>query len=298
MSVILDIVQQHSYTILLGMLIVILYHYSTRSTAKDQLPLPPVVPHSIPFLGHAIQFGISPVEFLQSCKEKYGDCFTFLMLGREMTFTLNPDGNHFLFNVPLANASAEGAYAKLTVPVFGSEVVYDVENAVFMEQKKFVKDAFTVSAFKKYVAIIRQETLDFLSEFKDSSTVQKRGSFKYYSTILFDSMSELTIRTASACLMGSEIRSQLHSNVAQLYHDLDAGLAPMNVFFKWLPLPVYWRRDRAHNVMTDTFKSIIQKRRAEDAGDNKQSRVERTDVLQTLMEATYKNGIKVIFNSL
>ena len=75
---------------------------------------------------------------------EFGDCFTFIMMGRKMTFCLNPDGNAFVFNVPLAHASAEGliliiiigAYNKLTVPVFGTEVVYDVENAVFMEQKK------------------------------------------------------------------------------------------------------------------------------------------------------------------
>jgi sterol 14-demethylase len=58
------------------------------------------------------------------------------MMGRKMTFCLGPEGNHFVFNVPLAHASAEGAYEKLTVPVFGAEVVYDVPNPVFMEQKK------------------------------------------------------------------------------------------------------------------------------------------------------------------
>ena len=59
------------------------------------------------------------------------------MMGRKMTFCLGPEGNHFVFNAPLANASAEGAYDKLTVPVFGKEVVYDVPNALFMEQKKY-----------------------------------------------------------------------------------------------------------------------------------------------------------------
>lgn len=69
--------------------------------------------------------------------KQYGDCFTFVMMGRKMTFCLGPEGNHFLFNVPIAHASAEAAYEKLTVPVFGKEVVYDVPNPVFMEQKKY-----------------------------------------------------------------------------------------------------------------------------------------------------------------
>ena len=59
------------------------------------------------------------------------------MIGRKMTFALGPEGNHFVFNVKLAHATAEGAYDKLTVPVFGEGVVYDVENSLFMEQKKY-----------------------------------------------------------------------------------------------------------------------------------------------------------------
>ena len=161
---------------------------------------PPVVPHVIPFLGNAIQYGIDPLQFLQECQSKYGDCFTFLMMGRKMTYCLGPDGNHFVFNVPLANASAEAAYDKLTVPVFGDQVVYDVDNAVFMEQKKFVKDALTTAAFKQYVPMIRAEAADFFKSF------QKPLVF------IFEEMSELTIRTAAQCLMGKEIRKQLHSN--------------------------------------------------------------------------------------
>ena len=58
------------------------------------------------------------------------------MLGRRMTFCLGPDGNHFVFNVKLDHATAEGAYDKLTVPVIGRGVVFDIPNAKFMEQKK------------------------------------------------------------------------------------------------------------------------------------------------------------------
>lgn len=99
-------------------------------------------------------------------------------------------------------------------------------------------------------------------------------------------MAELTIRTASHCLMGKEIRQQLHSNVAKLYHDLDQGLQPINVFFKWLPLPKYFARDRANRIMTDTFLKILKERRAQ--GDDKQN-----DVLQSLMDAVYRDGTKM-----
>ncbi|KAJ3255882.1 Lanosterol 14-alpha-demethylase [Boothiomyces macroporosus] len=245
--------------------------FKTKATSANE---PPMVPYTIPLLGSAIPYGIDPIKFLQDCRAKYGDCFTFMMMGRKMTFCLGPDGNHFVFNVPIANASAEGAYRTLTVPVFGTEVVYDVHNSVFMEQKKFVKDTFTSDAFKKYVPLIWEESVEFFNTFPKKGTA-----------LIFKEMSELTIRTAAACLMGKEIRSQLHSNVAQLYHDLDRGLAPINVFFRWLPLPTYFARDRAHNLMTETFKKIIAERR--------KNNIEYTDVLSTLMKSEYKNGTKM-----
>ncbi|KAI8823610.1 cytochrome P450 [Fimicolochytrium jonesii] len=246
-----------------------------NSQEKDRV-LPPVVSHTVPILGQAVAFGVQPVKFLQKQEQQHGDCFTFTMMGRKITAVLNPDGNHFLFNVKLADATAEGAYDKLTVPVFGDEVVYDVDNAVFMQQKKFIKDALTTDAFKSYVPIIMEETRAFFKEWPNKSAQHE----------LFPDMAELTIRTASHCLLGKEIRQQLHSNVAKLYHDLDQGFQPINVFFKWLPLPAYFARDRANKIMTETFLKILQERRKREDFENK-------DILQSLMEGVYRDGTKM-----
>ncbi|KAJ3154064.1 Lanosterol 14-alpha-demethylase [Geranomyces michiganensis] len=263
----------------------------SSATSKSGKPLPPHVPHSVPFLGNAVPYGVQPISFLRQCMDKFGDCFTFTMMGRKMTFCLDPDGNHFVFNVKLANATAEGAYDKLTVPVFGTEVVYDVPNNVFMEQKKFVKDALTTSAFKTYVPIIADEARALFATWPDSSE----------SLELFPEMAELTIRTASHCLMGREIREQLHSNVAKLYHDLDSGFQPINVFFRWLPLPNYFARDRAHKTMTQTFLNILAARRAASAAaeaayaadPSKPPPPPPQDVLQSLMDGVYRDGTKM-----
>ncbi|KAJ3173483.1 Lanosterol 14-alpha-demethylase [Geranomyces variabilis] len=264
---------------------------SSASASKSGKPLPPHVPHSVPLLGNAVPYGVQPVSFLRQCMDKFGDCFTFTMMGRKMTFCLDPDGNHFVFNVKLANATAEGAYDKLTVPVFGTEVVYDVPNSVLMEQKKFVKDALTTSAFKAYVPIIVDEARALFATWPDSNEALE----------LFPEMAELTIRTASHCLMGKEIRDQLHSNVAKLYHDLDAGFQPINVFFRWLPLPSYFARDRAHKIMTQTFLDILDKRRAAAASVAAAVAADPSlptppppqDVLQSLMDAVYRDGSKM-----
>ena len=48
--------------------------------------------------------------------------------------------------------------------VFGTEVVYDVPNAILMEQKKFVKFGLTTENFRRYVGIIRGEVEEYLTE--------------------------------------------------------------------------------------------------------------------------------------
>ena len=133
------------------------------------------------------------------------------------------------------------------------------------------------------MGFIREEVLEFLSTYDNTMSVD-----------MFQNMSELTIRTASRCLMGKEIRSQLHSDVAKLYHDLDAGFAPINVFFRWLPLPAYFARDKANKTMTNLFKDIIQRRRIE-TESKKASNTDYepdSDMITTLIDASYKDGSK------
>lgn len=260
------------WLILLTVLVSVVTLYTQRNTKQPE-NAPPLVPSRIPFVGSLVSFGMNPIKFLQAQREKYGDIFTFVMWGRRMTYALGPEGNNLVFNARLDQANAEDAYRTLTVPVFGREVVYDVENPVFMEQKRFVKGAMSAQNLRSYVSIIEQETTNYFKRWKGKSGESE----------IFTALSELTIMTASACLMGPEIRSQLDERVAKLYHDLDQGFQPINFLFKWLPIPSYWRRDRANAEMRSLFLRIMKQRRADKTASY-------GDVLQTLMESKYKDG--------
>ena len=97
---------------------------------------PPVVFHIFPLIGSTVQYGIDPYKFFFDCRAKYGDCFTFILLGKSTTVFLGPKGNDFILNGKHADLNAEDVYGKLTTPVFGEEVVYDCSNARFMDQKR------------------------------------------------------------------------------------------------------------------------------------------------------------------
>lgn len=233
---------------------------------------PPHIFSPIPFLGHAIAFGKSPIEFLENAYEKYGPVFSFTMVGKTFTYLLGSDAAALLFNSKNEDLNAEDIYSRLTTPVFGKGVAYDVPNAVFLEQKKMLKSGLNIAHFRQYVSIIEKETKEYFKSWGESGEKN-----------VFEALSELIILTASHCLHGREIRSQLNEKVAQLYADLDGGFSHAAWLLPgWLPLPSFRRRDRAHREIKSIFYKAIQKRR--------QSKEKLEDILQTLLDSTYKDG--------
>ena len=123
---------------------------------------------------------------------------------------------------------------------------------------------------------IQEETREYFTRW-DGETGQAE---------LAQAMAELTIMTASRCLMGKEIRSKLDESVADLFCDLDKGFTPLNFLFPSLPLPSYWNRDRAHVQMRNLFMDIMKTRR--ENGD-----MNNSDMIQALMDSEYRDGRKM-----
>jgi hypothetical protein len=107
---------------------------------------PPLVFHWVPFVGNTITYGIDPFKFFFACRKKYGDVFTFILLGKKTTVCLGTKGNDFILNGKLRDVNAEEVYSPLTTPVFGTDVVYDCPNAKLMEQKKVSMQQHTLGS--------------------------------------------------------------------------------------------------------------------------------------------------------
>ncbi|CCX05384.1 cytochrome P450 [Pyronema domesticum] len=242
---------------------------------------PPVVFHFFPFFGSTVVYGMDPYAFFASNQEKYGDVFTFILLGKKMTVCLGPNGNDFVLNGKLAEVSAEEAYTHLTTPVFGEGVVYDCPNHRLMEQKKFMKFGLTTETFKSYVPLIVEQVEDY---------IKKSKYFKgpTGSVPLMNIIPEVTIFTASRSLQGKEVRDALDGSFAALYHDLDLGFNPMNFMFPWFPFPGNKRRDAAQRKMARFYMDLIDKRRKDPNAASKEK-----DMLWNLMDRSYKDGKEI-----
>ncbi|KAG8780128.1 Lanosterol 14-alpha-demethylase [Serendipita sp. 398] len=248
--------------------------------------LPPEVFHWYPVIGSAIQYGNDPINFFFQCREKYGEVFTFVLLGRKVTVALGPKGNDLILGGKPTVVSAEAAYTHLTTPVFGRYVVYDCPNETLMQQKKFVKFGLSTDNFRAYMGMIEEETIQFITQDPNFSIYQKPNSPSTWGTFnAFKKMSELTILTASRTLQGQEVRSKITKDFAQLYNDLDGGFTPLNFMFPSLPLPSYWRRDKAQRQMSEFYQSIIRARREGGAAHEHEH-----DMLAALHTQTYRDG--------
>ena len=76
--------------------------------------LPPVVWHWVPLIGSTVDYGQDPYKFFFKCREKYGDFFTFGLLGMKVTVYLGARGNNFILNGKLKDLNAEEVYGPLT----------------------------------------------------------------------------------------------------------------------------------------------------------------------------------------
>ncbi|CAG8606067.1 5058_t:CDS:2 [Acaulospora morrowiae] len=257
--------------------IVFLYTLKNVLYARPHSNEPPIVPYWVPFVGSAVTMGIDPIKFYRENQKKYGDYYTFILLGRRMVTCLGTEGNNFVFNAKIADVNAEDAYRSLTVPVFGRGVVYDVENAILMEQKKFVKSGLSVENLRAYVPMIEMETKNYIARWNMKSAVEN----------IYHVTSQLIIMTASRCLLGEEVRSKLDESFAQIFHDLDGGFQPINFLFENLPIPSNKLRDQAHVKMHNFFLEIMKARRESNIKD-------RHDIMQYLTtECKYKDGRKL-----
>ncbi|XP_017340690.1 lanosterol 14-alpha demethylase isoform X2 [Ictalurus punctatus] len=266
------ILAMSAFTLTLAYLFKMVFKQQQPQDKDDGHKYPPYIPSSLPFLGHAIAFGKSPIDFLENAYKKYGPVFSFTMVGKTFTYLVGSEASALMFNSKNEDLNAEDVYSQLTTPVFGKGVAYDVPNHVFLEQKKMLKTGLNVARFKQHVQLIEEETRQYFLRWGDSGEKN-----------LFEALSELIILTASRCLHGVEIRSVLTESVAQLYTDLDGGFTHAAwILPPWIPLPSFRQRDRAHKAIKQIFYEVIEKRR--------KSAEKEEDILQTLIDATYKDG--------
>ncbi|XP_078543368.1 cytochrome P450 7B1 [Lissotriton helveticus] len=79
------------YTLTLGAAVLLACWCLSGSRRRRRAGEPPLETGWIPYLGCALQFRKNPSNFLKSLQKKHGDIFTVQLLGRYMTFIMDPN---------------------------------------------------------------------------------------------------------------------------------------------------------------------------------------------------------------
>lgn len=203
-----------------------------------------------------------------------GGVFRLRLLHQHVSVFVGPEAQAVFFSANDTELSQREVYG-FTVPVFGKGIVYDAPLKVMTQQLKFVSKGLTGANMQAHCGKIIEEAEAFFAQWPDQGEVN-----------LMTALSELTILTASRCLLGNEIRNTVHTEFAELYQQLSDGMSHLSFFLPHFPSAAHRKRDEARSKIHAIFSKVINERRATGAQGN-------TDFLQVILDARYKDGREV-----
>lgn len=236
---------------------------------------PPFFHYIVPLLkGEFDMANKGPMKLIQKGFEEKGDIFRLQVMHQGVTVVIGPAASSVFFSAQDSELRQREVYA-FTIPVFGRKVVYDAPQKKMTEQLKFVSKGLTGVNMEAHCIKIVQEAEAFFDAWPDEGEVN-----------LMEKLSELTILTACRCLLGDEIRNNLHQEFATLYQELSDGMVHLTYFWANAPIEAHKKRDRARAKIAAIFSKVIDERRRTGAQGH-------TDFLQVILDARYKDGSSV-----
>ena len=236
---------------------------------RPEEPVPELA-GSWPLIGHLREFQRDPVAMLSRGCREHGDLFRFRLGVRDFVLFAGPEAHDFYFRAPETQLNAKAVY-RFTVPVFGRGVAYDTSPEIMAEQLGFLFPALREAPMRKFAVIMFEEASAFADALGSEGEID-----------LPHAMNELTVRIASRCLIGQEVRDRVDTGFAEAYRDLQKGINTLGFFLPRLPTPAHRSRDRARRTVAEIFSGIMAARRNAGVGPD--------DFMQTLMNARYNNG--------
>ncbi len=234
---------------------------------------PPKIKGGLPLIGHMIDFGKNPFEFMMKARASCGELAEFKLFNEKVVLMTGPEANEAFCRAPDDQLDQSAAY-RLMTPIFGKGVVFDAPEERKNEQLKILMPALRDKPMRSYAGVIAREVEGMIENWGEEGEIDFLAFTK-----------ELTLYTSSHCLLGKEFRYDLNAEFAQIYHDLEQGVQPIAYIFPYLPLPSFRQRDKARVRLQSLITGIIEKRALSPA--------KQEDAFQMLLDTSYKDGTKL-----
>lgn len=213
----------------------------------QELSTPPVLSGAKPGLGHLIEFSRNRAGLLLRGLEEQGRVFTVKLGPQNVAVLIGPEYHRTFFMETDKSLNIATPYKFLRAS-FG-EVFFMAGHDEYVRQKPFVTQAFRRDKMVRYIEVMGREVQKWLD------TLGDEGEFEIVAT-----MSRLAQEVAGHALMGERFQEEAGREFWDLYVDLAKGIDP--ILPPNLPLPKFWRRDRARARMLDILQPILEERRA------------------------------------
>ncbi|WP_156966400.1 cytochrome P450 [Algiphilus aromaticivorans] len=242
----------------------------TMTQPRGGGPNPPSHPGGLPWAGHLISFVRNPFHFVSDVARRGGEIASFRLLGQRVVLLTGDEASEVFYRGSDEQLDQSAAY-KLMTPVFGEGVIFDAPIERKNEQLRMLMPTLRAEAMRNHSTKVVQEVEELIANWEKAGEIE-----------LVAFMKQLTINTASHCLLGREFRYELNEEFAEIYHDLEQGVHPVAYHFPNLPIPRFRRRDRARKRLKQLVGDIV-RRRAEQSD-------KPDDMFQSLIDMRYADG--------
>lgn len=232
----------------------------------NELPTPPMMP-SPPVVGHTFQFMKEPVDVIRRGHQSLGDVFGIRLGRKNVAVLIGPEHHRVFFGETDKKLNMQDPYEFLASAL--GKIAFTAGPETYQRQRPVLHAPFKSRKFARYLEVMQLEIERWLDGLGQEGTVE-----------LTHETDLLVQRVAGHALMGPTFNEEVGAEFWALYADLSAALDP--VLPPNLPLPKFWRRDRARKRMVQILTPIIQRRRLDPDGED--------DFLQELVSTPDASG--------
>lgn len=229
-------------------------------------------------VGHYEEYQKNQPAFMMRIRNECGELAEYNLMGQSLVLMSGPEAQEAWCRAPDEVFGQSAAYVG-TIPIFGKGVLFDTPLDILKQQLKIQVDALRYQNMKAYAKVIADEVRDFTSAWGDAGEIDMVEAFL-----------ELTLYTATSCLLGVDFRKNMTEEFAKLYRDLEGGLIAVAFIDPYMPIPEFAARDKARARLGVMVDEIVKKRRS--------SNVQYSDALHTFMTARYEDGRQLDSNEI
>jgi len=207
---------------------------------------PPVLSRSRPFLGHLLELRRHPIELFWRVRRECGELGEMNFAGNRIVLLSGESAQEAFLRAPDEQLDQAAAYPFMT-PIFGKGVVFDASPEQRRQAMK--NQSLRDKMMRGHARVIAAETERMMAGFGQSGEID-----------LLDFMSELTLYTSSACLIGQGFRESLGPEYYRVFYELEKGTDALAYVNPNLPIRAFRTRNRARRRLVELLTALFEER--------------------------------------